>query len=79
MSGTKRVRVDHTAGSLAKVGVGILEGGGGYLLECRICLQIWSPMQDIPLEELTTRRRLPRGWWHCPNGRNHPSKEPASS
>jgi len=53
-----------TAGELRKAGV-ILVSVDRLLLQCNQCGQQWSP-------DLGRGGRLPRGYWHCPNGCNVP-------
>ena len=47
---------------LEKVGVQILDAGR-VQLQCKKCEQPWSP-------NLKNGGRLPKGYWHCPNGCN---------
>lgn len=47
---------------LEKVGVEIVNPNT-MLLKCKACQQPWSPI-------LRSGGRLPKGYWHCPNGCN---------
>lgn len=51
-----------TEGSLAKVGVDLLDKHRIHL-QCQYCGALWSP-------NLQRGGKLPRGWWKCPNGCN---------
>jgi hypothetical protein len=53
-----------TAGELGKAGV-TLVSEEPLFLQCDQCGQQWSP-------DLGRGGRLPRGYWHCPNGCNVP-------
>jgi hypothetical protein len=52
-----------TQGEMDKVGVEILEKDQAVWLRCKNCGATWSP-------NIQRGGRLPRGYWHCPNGCN---------
>jgi hypothetical protein len=51
-----------TEGQMEKVGVEVRDASK-ILLACKECGQTWSP-------NLLKGGRLPRGYWHCPQGCN---------
>ncbi len=53
-----------TPGALAKRGIELIDP---YRLwfRCSECRHTWSP-------NIQPGGRLPRGWWRCPGGCNHP-------
>jgi hypothetical protein len=53
-------RVRLTDASLKRVGVLLMDPRSVRLI-CLSCCQMWTP-------EFLARKRLPRGWWKCPNG-----------
>ena len=53
-----------TDSDMAKVGVEIINFNEGQL-RCKACGVVWTPMKG-------KKGRLPRGYWHCPNGHNVP-------
>jgi len=58
----EKVSVRFTEGSLAKVGVELINPHTGWLA-CKGCGQRWSP-------NIQPGGRNPKGWWQCPNGCN---------
>jgi hypothetical protein len=47
---------------LSKAGVEIVDEASVHL-RCQACGQVWSP-------NFLSGGRLPKGYWHCPNGCN---------
>lgn len=56
---------NHSEKALARVGVALVSWRD-VGLRCTHCGQFWSPM-------LIPGRGLPRLYWICPNGCNHPA------
>lgn len=61
-----RERVRLTEGSLAKVGVELVDAGRPAL-RCKACGTQWQP-------DWQEDGRLPRRWWRCPEGCNGDKK-----